>query len=449
MYDQSIKFQSGVPSRGGEGGTTTDRPSEGMPHLKLVTDGNGRVWPVNENGKPLGIITKSHPTLDTQGFQRIQDYALQQQAAKLLHGKSRVCFCGKRKIDKNRNRSVVYNPNTERAYFENVQRCGSIWDCKVCAKKITETRRKELAFANELWKSGVVLQTFDYSEYPENFIGPIRPTWEYVKGHTYLITLTNSHNAGHSLLSQREGQKKAMKRFFEGRKAEALMGRLGKRFHITNYEVTFGKNGWHPHHHILVFSDKALSISEFSALRNELAEHWINCCRLSKLPLPNMEHGLDLADGTYADQYIGKWGVEHEMTKGHIKKGKEGGLTPFDLLQLSFEDELVFGRKPSQLFKEYAAAFKGARQLMWSRGLKDVFGLCDVSDDEIMDKVTDEAIKLNDVEDLVFRLLVKYKKYVEFLIAVEEEQKGVAGAVDLLVDGLVRQEIENVEKRIA
>ena len=76
------------------------------------------------------------------------------------------------------------------------------------------------------------------------------------------------------------------------------------------------------------FSDKELSISEFSALRNELAEHWINCCRLSKLPLPNMQHGLDLADGTYADQYIGKWGVEHEMTKGHIKKGKEGGLTP-------------------------------------------------------------------------------------------------------------------------
>ena len=86
---------------------------------------------------------------------------------------------------------------------------------------------------------------------------------------------------------------------------------------------------------------------------------------------------------------------------------------------------------------------------MWSRGFKRRFGLRDVSDDEIMDKVTEDAIKLNEVEDLVFRLLVKYKKYVEFLIAVEEEQKGVAGAVDLLVDGLVRQEIENVEKRIA
>ena len=86
--------------------------------------------------------------------------------------------------------------------------------------------------------------------------------------------------------------------------------------------------------------------------------------------------------------------------------------------------------------------------MMWSRGLKDVFGLRDVSDDEIMDKVTEDAIKLNEVEDIVFRLLVKYKKYVEFLIAVEEEQKGVAGAVDQLVDELVRQEIELIENRL-
>ena len=80
---------------------------------------------------------------------------------------------------------------------------------------------------------------------------------------------------------------------------------------------------------------------------------------------------------------------------------------------------------------------------------KDVFGLRDVSDDEIMDKVTDDAIQLTEVEDLVFRLLLKYSQYVEFLIAIEEEQKGVAGAVDLLVQRLVLLEIETVEKNIA
>jgi hypothetical protein len=400
----------------------------------------------------LGNITKSHPINTVQGFQRIRDFALQHQAGVFLGIKSRVCGCGKRKIDKDLPRGVVYNEKTEKAHFNNVQYCGSVWVCKPCAKKITEQRKHEIALAATEWTKGVCRLYFDYSDYHKDFVGAIRPKIEYIRGYVYMITLTNSHNASHSLEFQREGQKKAMKRFFEGRTSTGLMQRLGKRYHVTNYEVTLGQNGWHPHHHILVFSDKKLD-DDFFQLRDDMARHWINCCEKSGLPLQSMEHGLDLVFGKTAQQvvsqYLCKWGVEHEMTKGHIKKGKEGGLTPFDLLQLSFEDELVHGRKPSQLFKEYAAAFKGARQLFWSRGLKDVFGLRDVSDDEIMDKVTDDAIQLTEVEDLVFRLLLKYKKYIDFIIAFEEEQKGVAGAVDLLVQDLVWQEIQNVEKRVA
>ena len=37
-------------------------PSD-LPTAKLVTNGNGKVWAVDENGKPLGIFTKSHVTL--------------------------------------------------------------------------------------------------------------------------------------------------------------------------------------------------------------------------------------------------------------------------------------------------------------------------------------------------------------------------------------------------
>ena len=179
LYDQNPRSQSG---QGNEKKIDVGALAQGGDFFSSLAQLPDSLKPHKDmNGRPLGIITKSHPILDTQGFQRIQDYALQQQAAKLLHGKSRVCFCGKRKIDKNKKRGVVYNPKTERAYFDNVMRCGSIWDCKPCAKKITEVRRKELAFANELWKSGVVLQTFDYSDYPENFIGPIRPTWSMSK----------------------------------------------------------------------------------------------------------------------------------------------------------------------------------------------------------------------------------------------------------------------------
>ena len=57
-----------------------------------------------------------------------------------------------------------------------------------------------------------------------------------------------------------------------------------------------------------------------------------------------------------------------------MKKGKNGGYTPFDLLELSIEDKPLYGGKlPSKLFQEYAIVMKGQRQLVWGRGLKTLF----------------------------------------------------------------------------
>ena len=88
-----------------------------------------------------------------------------------------------------------------------------------------------------------------------------------------------------------------------------------------------------------------------------------------------MKHGLDLRNGYYAEQYVSKWGIEDEITKGHTKKGREGGYTPFDLLQLSIENQEIYGKLPSKLFQEFAIAMKGARQLVWSRGLKKLLDI--------------------------------------------------------------------------
>ena len=49
-----------------------------------------------------------------------------------------------------------------------------------------------------------------------------------------------------------------------------------------------------------------------------------------------MEHGLDIRDGSHAEEYISKyglpdqnkWGLPEEITKGHMKKGRNGGFTP-------------------------------------------------------------------------------------------------------------------------
>ncbi len=80
MYDQKLEFQSGSSTRGGGGGTDrpTDRCGE-LPHVKLMMFADGKVRPVDENGKPLGIYTDNSAIHKQQGYQTIQE------KYKLLH----------------------------------------------------------------------------------------------------------------------------------------------------------------------------------------------------------------------------------------------------------------------------------------------------------------------------------------------------------------------------
>jgi len=402
---------------------------------------------VSQKKSALGILTKSHSAIDSQ---RISDYLLQDQASKLLQYKFRVKYCLKRKIKKSENINVCWNESTKKAHYGNVIRCGSVWVCPVCAKKITEKRRNELALINEKWKKGITL--FSPVEQPKNFVGAPRYLEENVKGYTYLLTLTNPHYVNDRLTDLREKQKKAMKSFFSDRKGQYIFNELlGKRFHITNYEVTYGQNGWHPHHHILIFSDKYLSIHDFSNIHEVLADHWsdsLHKAGIRKIKSNEKFIACDLQDGTYADQYVGKWGIEHEMTKGHVKKGRDT-YTPFDLLRLSDKDELIFEKQPSKLFQEFAISFKGARQLVFSRGLKHSFAIQEKTDDEIMDETLEEAVLLSTLEDMVFRLLCKYKKRAEYLDCITQDKlNGVLGngSAEILLSNLAEHEILILEE---
>ncbi len=377
------------------------------------------------DGAPLGIMMKSHAKHVLQGFQSTHDYDLQDQSGKLLP-KERVANCLKRRISKVLPRFVKYNEVRKKAHWANVQRCGSIWTCPVCAKQITEKRREELKKGCDEWKKQ--------------------------GGEVFLLTLTNSHSSSHRLSDLISGQKKAIKRFFEGRKGVELLRLLGRKHQIRSFEVTYGKNGWHPHFHILLFLDGSFDRS-FN-IRDELSKFWISCCVKSGLPAPSMEHGLDLRDGKYADKYVSKWGIEHELTKGHVKKGRAGGFTPFDLLRFSVheEDVIIYEKSPSKLFQEFAISFKGARQLVWSRGLKAFLGIEEKSDEELAEETELNAIDLRTVEDLTFSLLCKYQKRHEFLKTLEHDYENGcfgSGQTEKLIEDLVEREIKFMEANFA
>ena len=195
---------------------------------------------ISENSG-LGTITKSHSPFAQMpcpvDVSRVKDFLLQDLASKVLQKKFRVQFCLKRKIDKNNLVNVCFNESTSKAHYGNVIRCGSVWVCPVCAKKITEHRRTELKNINTMWKNGITLYVPEKMD--ENFIGPPIHHAKDVKGFTYLLTLTSPHYAYQNLSLLRERMTKAKDLFFGGKKNSSLFQKqLGKIFHVTNLVVT-------------------------------------------------------------------------------------------------------------------------------------------------------------------------------------------------------------------
>ncbi|SSP03090.1 Uncharacterised protein [Acinetobacter baumannii] len=132
-----------------------------------------------------------------------------------------------------------------------------------------------------------------------------------------------------------------------------------------------------------------------------------------------------------------------------MKKGRNGGFTPFDLLNFSIEDNEIYGKKPSKLFQEFAISMKGARQLVWSRGLKKLLGIEEKSDEELAVETDKASITLNRVEDLVFELLCRYQLRHQYLEAIKHDYETGSfgsGLADQLIEQVVNYEIKQMQQ---
>jgi hypothetical protein len=287
----------------------------------------------------------------------------------------------------------------------------------VCAAQISEGRRQELKAGIEKWREQ--------------------------GGAVYLLTLTNPHYYGDNLLELLAGQKKAITYLWGDRKPKEMLQALGKVGHIIATEVTHGVNGFHPHYHVLLFFKGQIN---HEALQSFLAIQWQNCCKKAGLKVPSIEHGCDLREGKYADKYISKWGLEDEVTKGHTKKGREGSATPWDLLRQSVEGCERSGR----LFQQYAEAFKGKRQLHWSRGLKALLLVEDTTDEKLATETEKESIELRELELVIWQLIKRYNARADLLRAVElDVLDGYNRADDLIMELAIRHSIDNIDELVA
>lgn len=387
--------------------------------------GGGRV----EQGGSLGIYTKSYVMLENKGVAeifnksvtRVERYALQDKARKILtqtvqRGDKwayvhRVNYCLHCRIDKNKGVGLMYNKERQNANFSNVQRCYSVWNCPVCSAIISEGRRAELRQGLDNWKND--------------------------GGFVYLVTFTNRHHCGDRLGDLLASQKKAFVKFWSKTKVVKMLKTLGFEYRITATEVTYGDNGWHPHYHMIFFFKHEINRQ---ALQSFLALEWQIACQKSGLKAPDLVHGVDVQDGTYASQYVSKWGLDYEMTKGHTKKGKEGGLTPFDLLRLSQDPKDDYAR----LFREFADVFKGRRQLVWSDGLKERLGIEQKTDEQIVDETEKKSELVRELSAEIWYLVKRYNARAKILDLFEQDYLDDGSRVNDFVMDLARKFIDDM-----
>ncbi len=307
---------------------------------------------------------------------RLERWILQSAVKKLLPEK-RVAKCCRLKSSGNSTIKVLHNSIDKTAHFGGLQTCGSVWDCSVCAPKISERRRVDE-------------------------VVPAMQAWESQGGQVLLLTLTHPHQKIDVLADLLQCEQQAMRRFTGSRAISKLNKSIGFKGSIRAWEVTFGENGFHPHFHLLLFVDAGLDLD---VIEYQFYKLWVNACRLAKLPIPGINHGVKLHDGSQAQNYVSKgcWGLDREITKGHLKKSKNG-RSPVDLLRsYCFDDD----KQAGALFVEYSKAFHGRRQLQWSPGLKAYFGIGEKSDDLIAAEQDDKASVLGEIDWPTWQLVLK------------------------------------------
>jgi hypothetical protein len=254
------------------------------------------------------------------------------------------------------------------ASYGDVQVCALIWACPVCSAKIRHERAQLIETAG--------LRHTDLG------------------GGLAFGTLTVPHDFGDDLAVTLGIVRETWRKTRENRAVRRLWKRLGLRGFVRSIEITYGRNGWHPHVHVLWFTTRTLTASEILEVGDVVHAAWATAAQSQGLRMPTREHGVRVqaidqsGRGVSAlagylakvqDAYGDSRSVGSEMTRGDLKKGRKKSKTPFELLDAGAGGNA----KAKALWREYERATAGVRCIEASRGLLAELGVEDQADDEL------------------------------------------------------------------
>jgi len=207
-------------------------------------------------------------------------------------------------------------------------------------------------------------------------------------GSCALLTLTVPHGRTHRLLPLLGALQAAWAKMGNQRAWKDIRSLYGIHGTIRATEITAGAaNGWHPHLHLVLFAERLLSVEDHRAISEVLFPIWRRCAIAAGLGAPSQEHGVDVRGAEDAAGYVAKWGLHAELALSSMKSGRGDRYTPWELLaQLEHTGNVHWWH----LWREYAEATKGSRQLVWSHGLRARFHVVDASDQALADQGGDD-----------------------------------------------------------
>jgi hypothetical protein len=372
--------------------------------VRAYDDLTGQIfyYTVKGRGKDTKFIPKSLPS-----DALIDRFSLQKVMAVLLP-KFRVSKCLQVVQTNSLGIRVFKSVEHGTISLSNLQTCGSVWHCPVCAAKITERRRVEMNQAIEAHKAA--------------------------GGSVSFVTRTTPHYKTDNLFDIRSKFSKADGYLKNHRDYRIVMKSHGVSLgSIKAKELTVGDtNGWHLHVHEVYFHDagafegSAVStnpeyVSFLETFRAGLYKRWKAAAVKAGFEEPSEKHGLQVQNGDFAADYVSKWGVEptdgnwnasSELTKAHVKNSKKGH-TPWSLIRL-YRDTQDSALIP--IIQEYAESMHGQRQLVWSRGLKAHFAIDEVDDETLVDEKEDNAVEIGIISPNQWKFIAKNDLRTDFFL---------------------------------
>jgi hypothetical protein len=266
------------------------------------------------------------------------------------------------------------------AHFAGVATCGKIHLCPVCSAKIRAARADEVDTACAAWESaghGVAMMTLTLRHYRRMPLGTLR------KGQRHGLVAVQ-HDAWITAFGMRAGKV-----------WQALQRDHGVVGYVRVWECTQGGNGWHPHFHVLLFTDRPWSRDRADAFEGSARSRWVRSVQSAGGYAPN-DKGLrvDLPRAGDAGQF-GRYlfkaqdgkarftRLGAEVARSDLKTGRKGSRMPFEVAQ-GAADGLA---DDVPLWLEYEHGAFGVRAMYWSNGMRaklaELVELDDRSDDEI------------------------------------------------------------------